>query len=117
MDDIAGKLSEFLSDPDSISKLRVVAENILGNQNEQAPSQGSSSNEQFSLPDGFDIGKMMGLISAFKAQNQDHRSQLLLALKPHLSEPRREKIDHAVKLLKIISLLPILREQGLLDIF
>ncbi len=117
MDDIAGKLSEFLQDPESMSKLKSVAENLLGNQNEQNDSQSSSASEPFSLPDGFDIGKMMGLMSVFKNQKQDHRSELLLALKPHLSEHRREKVDQAVKLLKIIALLPVLREQGLLDIF
>ncbi|MBO5912816.1 MAG: hypothetical protein J6Q76_05020 [Clostridia bacterium] len=117
MDDIAGKLSEFLQDPEAISKLKGVAENLLGNQSKQNDIPTEAASDSFSLPDGFDLGKIMGLMSVFKNQKQDHRSELLIALKPHLSEHRREKVDQAVKLLKIIALLPVLREQGLLDIF
>ena len=58
----------------------------------------------------------MGLMSAFNNQKNDRRTELLLALKPHLSEERRERVDKAVKILKIVSILPALKEQGLLDI-
>ena len=117
MDDIAGKLSEFLQDPEAISRLKGIAENLLGGQNEQNNTPTETANDSFSLPNDFDLGKIMGLMSVFKNQQQDRRSELLLALKPHLSEHRREKVDQAVKLLKIIALLPALREQGLFDIF
>jgi len=41
----------------------------------------------------------------------------LLALKPHLTDERQQRIDKAVKLLRIISVIPLLKEQGLLELF
>ena len=39
--------------------------------------------------------------------------ELLLALKPLLREENRAKVDTAVKLLKLASLLPLLKDTGL----
>lgn len=116
MDDIAGKISQLLSDPDGMSKIMSVAENLFSNSSDQETKADTASDGGFSLPEGLDIGKIMGLMSAFNNQKTDRRSELLLALKPHLSQERRDRVDKAVKLLRIISLLPVLREQGLLDI-
>ena len=44
----------------------------------------------------------------------DPRIDLLLALKVNLSEPRRKKVDEAIQLMRIINLMPLLREQGFL---
>ncbi len=117
MDDIAGKISELLSDPEGMSKIKSMAEVLFGSSSDDGgEKQKDTPDGGFSLPDGLDIGKMMSLISVFNNQKSDRRSELLLALKPHLSLERRERVDKAVKLLKIVSLLPILREQGLLDL-
>lgn len=121
MDGIADKLSQLLSDPDGMERIKTLAEGLLGSGKEnEAPKDldnGSAGDVGLSLPDGFDIGKMMGLLSAFNNQKTDRRSELLLALKPHLSQERREKVDKAVKFLKIAALLPILKDQGILDLF
>ncbi len=125
MDDIADKISELLADPDGMNRIMSMAQSLFSDKTETDapkkeaepnPNPDSDSNGGFSLPKDFDIGKIMGLMSAFNSQKNDRRSELLLALKPHLSQERREKVDKAVKLLKIISLMPVLREQGLLDI-
>ena len=42
------------------------------------------------------IGEMMNSM-----QNPDENTSLLLALRPHLQSERREKVDRAVKLLKL----------------
>lgn len=120
MDGIADKLSQLLSDPDGMERIRSLAEGLLGGKEDEPPKSngnGSDGDVGLSLPDGFDIGKMMGLLSAFNNQKTDRRSELLLALKPHLSQERREKVDKAVKFLKIAALLPILKDQGILDLF
>ena len=41
--------------------------------------------------------------------------RFLLALKPLLREENRPKIDSALRLMKLFSLLPVLRESGLFD--
>lgn len=119
MEDMAGKISELLSDPDGMSKIMAVAESLFKSDDSKNPPTSepdTAPSGGFSLPDGFDITKIMGLMSAFNSHQNDRRSELLLALKPHLSSERRERVDKAVKLLKIVSLLPLLKEQGLLDL-
>lgn len=118
MEDMAGKISELLSDPDGMGKIMAVAESLFKGDDAKNPltPEPEPTSGGFSLPDGLDITKIMGLMSAFNSQKSDRRSELLLALKPHLSSERRERVDKAVKLLKIVSLLPVLKEQGLLDL-
>ncbi len=121
MDGIADKISDLLSSAEGVDKIKSMAEALLGPSDSGAfdngtnKNDGNSDSDGFSLPD-FDIGKIMGLASVLGNQKSDKRSQLLLALKPHLCEERRERIDKAIKILKIVSILPVLKEQGLLDI-
>lgn len=130
MDDIASKISELLSDPQGIDKIKQMAGalftgNEQNNDNVATPPApdllgnllGSlTNNNDLSLPDGFDPMKLMGLISVLGRSGDDKRSALLLALKPHLSAERQQRVDKAVKFLKIAAMLPVLKEQGLLDI-
>lgn len=141
MDDIAGKISELLSSPDGMDKIKQLAGTLFSDSGINPPPQtqdesshdistkeqqnngdtlgqllGNFSNGGFSLPDGFDPLKLIGLMSALNSGADDKRAGLLLALKPHLSVDRQKRVDKAVKLLKIASLLPVLKEQGLLDI-
>ncbi len=130
MDDISEKLSEILKDPDSLNRVREMAESILGNNNNNVndndnnnnnskkPEPMTSGNMGSLFGNDFDpvqIGKIISIMSRLKADCDDNRTKLLLALKPHLSEPRREKIDTAVKLLKLFDLLPLLRESGMFE--
>ena len=120
MDDMAGKISELLSNPDGMEKIKAMASALFGgesNTENQTLNNETSQNleSSLSLPDGFDPMKLMGIFSSLKNKSLDDRSALLLALKPHLSSDRQERVEKAVKLLKIASLLPLLKEQGILD--
>lgn len=126
MDDISEKLAEILGDPDSLNRVREMAESILGsnnnkvddNNNNKKPEPTTYGNMGALFGDDFDpvqIGKIISIMSRLKADCDDNRTKLLLALKPHLSAPRREKIDTAVKLLKLFDLLPLLRESGMFE--
>lgn len=117
MDDISEKLAEILNDPDSLNRVREMAEGLLGGQkteNKNAPPDISSALEGGGF-DATQIAKIMSVMSRLKGGGDDNRSNLLLALKPHLSAPRREKVDTAIKLLKLIDLLPFLKDSGLFE--
>lgn len=129
MDFDANKLSQLLSDPEGLNKIKALADSLFAQDKEEKPIEkqpetesvgnfdlGSLDFDGFSLPDNLDIGKIMGLMSALSNNKQDERSKLLLALKPHLSEFRQQRVDRAVKLLKLASLIPIVKEQGLFDL-
>ena len=119
MDDISEKIAEILADPESLNRVREMAENILGsnagNPNPEPEPQISTTASLFDDFDPVQIGKILSIVSRLKSNCDDSRAKLLLALKPHLSEPKREKVDSAVKLLKLFDLLPLLRESGMFE--
>lgn len=81
---------------------------------------GGAQNKQKSVLDDIDMTRLIPLVSAISsAKTDDRATNLLLALKPLLSRKRQGKIDHAVSIMKIMALLPILEEHGfkISDIF
>lgn len=116
MDDISQKLAELLNDPDSLNMVREMAENILGDNKkaENSPPTTDSGSLFGNMDiDPVQLGKIMSVMSRLKSDKEDSRARLLLALKPHISAPRREKVDTAIKLLKLIDLLPLLKDSGI----
>lgn len=116
MDDLSEKLAGILNDPESMERVRKMAESILGEgakEKEEAPSPEFDISSLLGMED---IGRLMSILAKFRSSGNDPKAQLLYALKPHLSPPRREKVDTAVKILKIIELLPLIGETGILKL-
>lgn len=107
MDDLSAKLSEILGDEDSMRRVQELASQLLSKE----PTLGEKETNENN--DGVDMGRLITLVSKFKNKGEDDRTRLLLALKPHLSSERAKRVDTAVKLLKIIDLLPLIRETDL----
>lgn len=59
------------------------------------------------------LGGIMKIMTAINSGKNDDRTTLLMALRPHLSAKRQERLDRAVKLMKIASLMPLISESGL----
>lgn len=63
----------------------------------------------------FDPSLFLKMQQALGALRQDDpRMNFLVALKPNLSEHRRHRVDEAVRILRLLNLVPLLREQHLL---
>lgn len=63
---------------------------------------------------GLDPEMLMRMLSLFETLNQpDDNERFLLALKPLLREENRVKIDSAIRLMKLFSLLPVIKETGI----
>ncbi|HPR39874.1 MAG TPA: hypothetical protein PKY19_06020 [Oscillospiraceae bacterium] len=61
---------------------------------------------------GLDMDALMKIQKMLSAMNQDDKDiNLLRALRPHLREPGR--VDEAIRILQLISVLPALGESGL----
>lgn len=103
MDDISEKLSQILSNKESMDMVKEMAENLLG----------SNQTSQPSITDGIDMAKVMGIIGKLKASSNSSREKLLLALKPHLKEERQQRLDTAVKILKLLEIAPLLKDSGI----
>lgn len=120
MEDFAGRIQSILSDEESLKQIGELAQMLgLG-----APPSAESSSPM-SLPvseegqgpqndvlSGIDIGAVMKLVSGFNSEDDNIR--FIIALKPLLSEEKRAKADTAVKLLKLVNLIPLIKESGLL---
>ncbi len=80
---------------------------------------GKKEEPKSSMPN-IDMARLIPLISAISsAKTDDRAANLLLALKPLLSKERTVKVDHAISIMRIMALLPILKEHGfnLSDLF
>lgn len=91
--------------------LRALAED---NDEEQSEESGTESDGN-GLFGNLDPSMLLTVMSMFESMNSTNDNErLLLALKPLLRDENRAKIDTALKFMKIFSLLPALRESGLL---
>lgn len=85
-----------------------------GNTAETASESASANGE--SIFGDLDLETIVKLMDAFSRLNSgDKNTELLLALKPHLRDENRAKVDRAIKLMKLLSVLLLLRESGLTD--
>ncbi len=77
-------------------------------------NQGSSGKTSSNPLAGLDVGMIMKIQQALSAYNQDDKNTVLLkSLKPHLRPERQNRVDEALKLMKLASLLPMFVQSGL----
>ena len=109
MEDISERLSAILNDPEGMEKIKKMAESMLGTSEEKK----EEPLEELGL-DMSTLTRAMGLLKNKNKEND--RVKLLLALKPHLSLEKRERVDTAVKILKLLDMAPLLKEMGIFNI-
>ena len=63
---------------------------------------------------GLDPEMLIRMLSLFEALNQpDDNERFLLALKPLLREENRAKVDSAIRLMKLFTVLPLIKDSGI----
>lgn len=67
--------------------------------------------QDMALPDLSVLSRLAPLLG--ELNRRDERADFIAALKPLLSEERRKKADDAIKIIRLVSVLPLLKEQGL----
>lgn len=123
MDDLSAAIRDLLQDPQSMAQIQNLAQSLGLN---DQPSTGSNAQNSLqallpaavSPPQNADPMLSMLMRAApllSKVNEEDDASRLLAALRPLLSEPRQKKLDDAGRILKLLHLLPLLRESGLLQ--
>ena len=121
MEDLSRKISELLSDPQTMEQIKGLAGMFQASapSPETAPPPtaapvSTAEPPSGGLPDTHMLGMMMKLaplISSFR--DEDDSTRLLKALKPFMHEERAGRIDGAIRLLHIMKLLPLLKSAGL----
>lgn len=97
MSDFEDRLNSILNDPAQMDRIAAMAKSLIGGEGgtAQAPKQ--------SMP--MDLPDMGRLMSAFgSGGGTDNKRALLEAMKPYLAPHRREKLDRAMKLAKMIGM-------------
>lgn len=96
--------------------LRVLTEDDDDNEFHGERDEKCAPEESEGLFSGLDPEMLVRMLGLFESLNQpDDNERFLLALKPLLREENRSKIDSALRLLKLFTLLPYIRESGLFD--
>ncbi len=122
MDDLFGKMQDLLKDPESMKQISELAQMLQSETNAaSAPPAAEPCNETEADDSGgfpFDPMMLMKLGEMLNSsQKPDENTALLMALRPHLKEERRSKVDRAVKLLRLMSIWSTLKESGMLQNF
>lgn len=117
MDDLNAKLSSILSDPEAMKEIASLASS-LGVDTSGVHNRAPQPQPKPPVPDNAAalsmMGSLMPLIGSMNAE--DDTTRLLDAIRPFLSAERREKLDRAKKLIRLMRLMPMLRELNILDL-
>ena len=102
-------ISELLSSvsPEELERLKGVAQSLIaqnGTEQEkrETPPQKPQENSGIGSLFGADTAKMLATV-------EDDRTKFIAALKPLLSEDRRKKADEAMRFLRLMDTLPLLK--------
>lgn len=99
------------SQPDLSSLLSALS----AGEQQQQPSHPSAGSGMPDFLANLDFNMIFKIQQVFSAMNEkDKNTSLLLALKPHLSEERQKKADQAILMMKILRVLPMIAESGIL---
>lgn len=132
-EDLSQMIQNFIGSEEGQEKLKSMADmlnsgdggfdlsqlgNLIGGSSEQEDtSEQDDTSETSSQPDfgGLDMNTLLKVQSMMgKFKKEDKNTRLILALKPHLKPERQAKADDAINIMRLISILPMLKESGLL---
>lgn len=111
MDDLSEKLSGILSDPEAMRDIAALASQL------GVDSSGLHSEPAPPPPKDAAASQLMALAPMLGSLRQDDdTTRLLDAIRPFLSAERQEKLDKAKRLIKVMKLMPLLKDLPLFDL-
>ena len=124
MDDLSSKLNEILSDPQAMQQIKGLSQALFASSDEAKKVQeetkpdgalsllqgltGQSNDNTLSM-----LTKLAPLLSDLN--KEDDTTRLLVSLRPFLSDERKKKLDQAEKIIKMMKLLPVLKDLSIFD--
>lgn len=116
------RINDILKDEESLRQLSELAEMLRSGDfsGESDTGECSAAAEENGVKSGDmpDMEMMLKISSLAGAMNSsDKNTELLMALRPHLSSDGQQRLDRAVKILKLISVYETAKESGLLNNF
>ena len=111
MDSINDILSSLT--PDDIDALKSMAESIFSSSESRTADSNNQKNESMGFESFINpemLIKLSGVMNMMNSSSDSGRYRLIEALKPNLSQRRRQKADEALQLLKILEIIPLLTD-------
>lgn len=106
------RISELLADEESVKQLSELAQ-MLVSEDGSASDTDNAEKQSDEQPDLGAVLKLTSLVGA--ASNDNKNTDLLRALKPHLSADKQKRVDKAIKLMKLLAMWNIAKDSGLLQ--
>ena len=112
MDDLSEKLSGILSDPEAMREIASLASQLgvdasgLHTKPDPKPEQNDDMTSRL-----LSLAPMLGSL-----KQDDDTTRLLEAMRPFLSGERQEKLDKAKRLIRVMKLMPLLKDLSLFDL-
>ena len=111
MSDIQDKINKILSDPEALKQVQSLGARLglSGDNNAQpepAPPPKAENNDMMNA-----LARFAPMMSRFS--EDDDVSRLLNALRPFLSEEKQLKLDKATRLMKLVRMIPLIKDSGL----
>ncbi len=116
MSELQDKINQILSNPEALKQVQSLGEQLgLSQKQEPAPPQ---KKPESLLPDNIMSGDMLKTITRIAPlmstlKSDDNTTRLLNSLRPFLSEDKQVKLDRAEKMLKLLKLMPLLKDSGI----
>lgn len=115
MDDLSAQLNQILSDPQKLQQIQSMAGalGMGGPTSQPAPPPVPAPAPPMDAGALQLVGRLSPLLG--QLNREDDHTRLLLALRPLLSPARQQKLDEASRILRVMRLLPLLRQSGALS--
>lgn len=104
--------------PEDLERLKSVAQNLMqdngggggqsGKKEESHQKSGENAGAGLSAMLGDDMAKTLAAVAG-RMHEEDDRTRFLQALRPLLSEERQKKADEAMRFLRLMDMLPLLK--------
>ena len=111
MEDLAGKITELLGNPEIMDKLKDFS-GLSDPPSSETTDENSENNNEMPLDVIDTVMKIAPLLSSIK--KEDKYTRFLKALRPLLSEQRRKKLDSSSQILQLVRLIPFLKNNGII---
>ena len=112
MNELMDKLQSVLNDEESMKQVRELADMLSGGETGSASPASDAQSSSVPPIDPMLLMKIQGIMS--QASKPDKNIDLLMALRPLLKDENKQKLDRIVKLFRLVSLYPAIKESGIL---
>ncbi|MBR1423334.1 MAG: hypothetical protein IJ571_07845 [Ruminococcus sp.] len=106
------KLQSVLNDEESMKQVKELADMLSGGSADQPQLSQPLSQPAAPAIDPAMLMKIQSVLS--QASKPDKNIDLLMALRPLLKDENKTKLDRIIRLLRLVSLYPAIKESGIL---